>query len=240
MNSNSWSPAVLLSASVVALSFGFFAGCTALGPSSSGGDAGGGANGDADAGGAALTCSEIFDCASRCPKSNDTTCEDACVERGSPQAKAAATGLVTCVQQNRCGEDPSCIQSKCQKEVQGCADARETPDGSAPAGQVPAELVGRWIGRDAIVDFRADGTVSYFISYPESRCSTLDNGTVVATGTNMTLYFTSGQYKCGWAFEPKTKTFTYTLEHPPGLNPVIHMKETNCSTSCESLNLDKE
>lgn len=240
MNTASCSLAALFSAaSVVALSVGLSAGCTAPGQSSSGADAGGGggANGEAGTGDAALTCSALFDCASKCPASNDTTCEDACVARGSTQAKDSVASLVACVQQNACGDDSACIQSNCQKEVQDCTSSGATVDGSAPAGQVPTDLVGRWQDSETIVDFRADGTVSYFLQW--SGCSTLDTGTAVATATEVTLYFTAGVYKCAWAFAPKTRTFTYYFSS--GATAGLHLKETNCGTDCWSdANLDKQ
>ena len=118
----------------------------------------------------------------------------------------------------------------------GAGPSGAGPGSSVPPGKVPADLVGRWEDSDTIIDFGADGSVNYFIKW--TNCSTLDSGVAVVTDADMTLHFTTGTYGCAWAFEPKTRTFTYYLASG---GTAIHMIETNCGTSCwANANLDKQ
>lgn len=79
-------------------------------------------------GGAALSCPEIFDCVAACP---DSACEDACIERGTPEGLALATAVAVCADENACTTE-ECLSAACADELLACADATPTPDGGTP------------------------------------------------------------------------------------------------------------
>lgn len=95
--------------------------------------------GRADAGGtpvdagSTLSCLEIFECISACP---DSACEDACIERGTPDALALATALAVCADANSCTTE-ACLSASCADEVLACAAVGPLPDGGLPDGGVP-------------------------------------------------------------------------------------------------------
>jgi hypothetical protein len=192
------------------------------------------------AGPRALTCSGILDCAGKC--ADDKTCEDACLAQGSPAAQESVNGLVACAEKNSC-QDSACFQENCGSELQACVASSsatgETLTGSAPTGNVPADLVGRWIGDDNVFEFSADGTVTFYTEVKTGSCKTtsLEKGTAVAEGTNLTLYFTSRVYKV--CDTPGTQPYTaksvpYVFRVDPAtatLMPILHLKEVNCRYS---------
>jgi len=92
-------------------------------------DGGGVDAGGADGGGAALDCPGIFDCASLCADGDDP-CVNACIARGSADANARATDVVTCALAYGC-TDETCLGASCASELAACAGT--TPaDGGVP------------------------------------------------------------------------------------------------------------
>jgi len=103
------------------------------------------------------------------------------------------------------------------------------------AGSVPAELIGRWGGLDDSFEFRADGTVGHSVSIESKICSTkvLENGTAVAAGSTLTLYFTTGAIDlCGTVdpYQPRVDTFNYVLETDDPSHPVPRLESVPCTT----------
>ena len=85
-----------------------------------------------------LTCFGIFQCAADC---SATGCEDACVARGTDEAKVAASNVVACYQANAC-DGGDCLQAKCKAEVSACA-ALQDPAGKPVDAVPPASARGR-------------------------------------------------------------------------------------------------
>jgi hypothetical protein len=198
----------------------------------------------ADGGGAGATkassCSGILQCASTC--NDDATCENACLAAGSPAAQDSVNGLVKCASDNSC-QDSTCFEENCGTELQACiassGGAGDTLTGSAPAGSVPADLVGRWIADDVVFEFFADGTASFYTEVKTGSCKTtsLEKGTAVVDGTSLTLYLTSRVYKvCDTpgtqTYTPKSVPYTYRVDPAtPELKPILRLKELNCRYS---------
>lgn len=211
---------------------------------------GGGASPDggaaaADGGGAATaanasSCSTILKCASTC--NDDAACENACLSAGSPAAQDSVNGLVKCASDNAC-QDSTCFEANCATELQACiatsSGSGDTLTGSAPAGTVPADLVGRWIGDDNVYEFFADGTASFYTELKTGSCKTtsLEKGTAVVDGTSLTLYLTSRVYKvCDTPgtqpYTPKSVPYTYRVDPATAtLKPILRLKELNCRYS---------
>lgn len=198
---------------------------TNVAPGSDGGSSGGSSGGSADGGladggsTAPLTCLEIFQCAADC---TGTACEDACGERGSEDAKSAATGVVNCFQTNSC-TDAACLQTKCTAELGACA-AQATPTGGTPVTTVPAgtavdsTLAGTWHSfyepNQATRDwtFNADGTTTYYNTGAYDMpggCKwgliTESTGTVVVEGDKVTYYQTGGTQQSSQCGQIKTE-----------------------------------
>ena len=68
---------------------------------------------------------KIFQCAASC---SDSGGEDACFARGTPVAKAAITGVVSCYQTNAC-DSGDCVQTKCAPELSACGAEEHLPCG---------------------------------------------------------------------------------------------------------------
>lgn len=152
-----------------------------------------------------LTCFGIFQCAADC---SATGCEDACLARGTDEAKAATTNVVTCYQANAC-DGGDCLQTNCKAEVSACA-ALQDPGGKPvetvpPASAPPAALVGKWhsyYAPDAHTEdwtFNADGTAAHYSGSAFNMASgcqwggiTDSTGTVVVAGEVLTYYQTAG------------------------------------------------
>jgi hypothetical protein len=165
-----------------------------------------------------LTCSGVFTCANPCAET-DTACAEACLAKASPAGKEAVTGILTCIDTNSCTE-ATCFQEKCQKEMKACA-ASETPptipnEGPAPEGKVPADLAGNWSGLTDSFQFGADGRAVHFTKIAQPICSTevMEEGTAVAEGTTVTIFYTQGTIKNCDAIEPyqpRKESFTFEL-----------------------------
>jgi hypothetical protein len=189
-------------------------GCSST-TSASGTPDGGAANGNTES---ALTCIGILECASTCGDDN-TPCEDACVAKGTPDAKTGIDAIVACIDKFSCN-DETCFQENCSTELATCVKpAAGAPlTGDAPAGNVPGDLVGKWYSHGELWEFRADGSVTHGGTVNTSGCSTgnLESGTAVASGDTLTVYFTEGGVSiCGGdsseTYAPNTKTLTYKI-----------------------------
>jgi hypothetical protein len=230
--------------STVAL-FGVFAlGCSSVATGGASPDGGAPASADAGGGGVAgqkaFTCSGILDCAGKCV--DDAACEDSCLVQGSPAGQESVKGLVACAETNAC-QDSECFTTNCDAELKACVASAsasgEAFTGTAPTGNVPAELVGKWHSSDEVYEFRADGTASFYTEVRTSGCSTtsLENGTAVVDGTSLTIYFTSRAYKVcntqgGEPYTPKTVPFTFRVDPATEtLKPILRLKELNCRYS---------
>lgn len=173
-----------------------------------------------------LTCFGIFQCAADC---SATGCEDACLARGSDEAKVATTNVVTCYQANAC-DGGDCLQTNCKAEVSACA-ALQDPAGKPvdtvpPASAPPAALVGKWhsyYAPDAHTEdwtFNADGTAAHYSASAFNMASgcqwggiTDSTGTVVVTGETLTYYQTAGtaqESTCGFKTNKAAPTQAYT------------------------------
>jgi hypothetical protein len=219
----------------------FSFGCSSTSKGSGASPDGGAASSDGGAAGPkALTCSGILACAEKC--ASDKACEDRCLAQGSPAAQESVNGLVTCADRNAC-LDATCFQTNCSAELTACVASSsasgEAFTGTAPTGNVPADLVGRWHSSDAVYEFRADGTASFYTEVKTSGCSTtsLENGTAVVDGTSLTIYFTSRAYKvCNTKgsepYTPKTVPFTFSVETATTTGkPILRLQELNCRYS---------
>ncbi len=179
-----------------------------------------------------LTCFGIFQCAADC---SGTGCEDACLARGTDEAKVATTDLVTCYDANDC-DDGDCLQTNCSAELSACA-ALQDPVGEAvdtvpPASAPPGALVGKWhsyYAPDAHTEdwtFNADGTAAYYSASAYNMAGgcqwggiTDSTGTVVVTGETLTYYQTAGtahESSCGLksdkAAPMKAYTYAWTID----------------------------
>lgn len=180
------------------------------GTTEAGSDGGGGVDPSSEP----LTCFGIFQCAADCTGDG---CEDACVARGSDEAKTATANLVNCYQTNEC-DGGDCLKEKCQAEIDACAALQSSPgtpvDTVPPASTVPANLVGKWhsyYAPDAHTEewtFNADGTAVHYSAAAYTMASgcqwggiTDSTGTVVIDGENLTYYQTAGSVQesnCGF------------------------------------------
>jgi hypothetical protein len=155
----------------------FLAACSAGGGSNStaGNNAGPSPNADAsasaDSSGSApaaappsgVGCYEVSQCAMSCADTDDA-CNNACVAKGTDQAKSLVNAMMSCAQAHAC-TDGTCLSTNCAAAVEACRNDRTPAASPAPsggAGSVPPELVGTWSvqsGAATIVDtFNADGT----------------------------------------------------------------------------------
>jgi hypothetical protein len=211
---------------------------------SDGGAAGGDGGGTAGAVGAgALTCGAIFDCISKCA-ADDSTCVNTCFAAGTPDAQTAVNNVATCYQNHSCA-DSTCLQTNCTTEMQACVataagGAGQPLTGAAPTGNIPQELVGEWIGSETLYDFKADGTVARSSNVTDSSCQTssVEDGTAVASGTTLTMYFTTGIFKiCGTTstdpYKPVTDTFTYRIDNTD-VGTALRLAQQNCSYTDQS------
>lgn len=238
---NPYSPLVRIPAVAMVL-LGAFSGaaCSPTTPSSKASPDGGGASatGTGMTAASALTCGGILECASKCGD-NDAPCEDACIASGTPDAKTAAEAIVACITQFKC-QDVTCFQESCSSELATCVKpaAGQPLSGSAPAGSVPAELVGQWYSHGELWDFKGDGSVVHGGSVNTSGCATgsTESGAAVASGTTLTIYFTSGGVSiCGGSssepYAPNRKEFAYRLSSYH-LDEGDRMKLTLTDTAC--------
>ena len=226
---------------VAALLCALAAGCTAT-------TTGNGASAQQDAGAStgggagtinALSCAGIIDCGSKCADT-DTACSDACVAKGSPEAKDAVDKVVACVNANACA-DAQCFQTNCPAELEACIAAGssggEALSGTAPTGSVPGDLVGKWHSYDDFYEFRADGTVSRVTESKVGSCKStrLENGTAVTSGTTLTLYFTSSAVEIcnkpgSSEYTPNSQAFTYSVA-PSNVGTKLVLTEQKCRYS---------
>lgn len=222
-------------------------GCSASSNNAAGGGDGGagGDGGTTPAPGSVLTCSGIIECGSKCADTDDA-CSDACLAKGSPAANEAVTNIVKCVNDNAC-EDAACFEAKCPKQLEACVASGKTGgaalNGTAPAGNVPADLVGRWHSYDDFYEFMADGTVARVTEGKIGSCksSRLEKGTAVAQGTTLTVYLTSAVTTIcdkpgtgSTTYVANSKGFTYTVA-PSNTGTKLVLTETQCRYSDPSL-----
>lgn len=79
-------------------------------------------------GGPGLSCPELFECIDACA---DSACEDACIERGTPEGLVLAGALAACADENSCTTE-ECLSASCGAELLACADVMPAPDGGTP------------------------------------------------------------------------------------------------------------
>lgn len=226
---------------LAALLLGAFAGGCSSTTSGAAPDGGASSSGGSGTAANALSCNGVLECASKCG-ANDSACMDACVAKGTPDAKTAVAAIVTCIDTNKC-EDAACFQQNCQAELATCVTPAtgEAFAGTAPAGSVPADLVGKWYSFGELWEFRADGSMMHGDNVSTSGCNTsnVESGTAVVSGTTLTIYFTTGGISvCGGSqtegYVPNTKAFTYRIDSgTTGLT--LHLKEQNCRYSDPAL-----
>lgn len=170
-----------------------------------GADGGAAAPDAATADPAGLTCLVIVQCITDCATS-DSACADGCVTKGSPEGQRTVTALATCIDKEKC-TDETCLQAKCQPSLDECATSSargpsgRPAQGSAPPGDVPADMVGSYAranyGQTTRLILRADGTGSYQIAVASttSGCfttsSTTESGNAVVATDKITIYSTA-------------------------------------------------
>lgn len=197
---------------------------------------------------APLTCLEIFQCAANC---TGTGCEDACLARGSADAKTAVTDVVNCYQTNNCA-DGTCLQTNCGTQLGACGAQAAPPSGTPvstvpPGSAVPANLAGKWhyyyqpnaATRDWV--FNADGSATYHneSSYDmPGGCKwagiTNSTGTVVVQADMVTYYQTGGTQSsstCGQAKTEPAPQSSYTYQWSIDGNGRLLLVDRN-STNC--------
>ena len=201
----------------------------------------------------ALSCGGILDCIGLCAAA-DQGCADACLAKGSPDGQAKVTALANCIQANSCS-DVACLQTSCSAELTACVDASgggsaPIQGGGAPAtGSLPAELQGEWITTNLLYNFNADGSTTRVTDVNSSGCDSTGNesGVGVASGDQLTVYFTSGTIMiCGAAptqpYTPNQEAFTWSIDLEPGVqgatDTVLKLRQNTCQyTDQDSIDL---
>ncbi|UJR85573.1 hypothetical protein [Sandaracinus amylolyticus] len=111
-----------------------------------------------------LDCEALLECAGACA---DDACADACVARATPEGVGEASALLECVEREGCGDDSSCIEARCPREVAACLDVPIEPggDGGVPTDPFPVRIVGTTrddttaLGR--VLDSSSNGTTVF-------------------------------------------------------------------------------
>lgn len=96
---------------------------------------------DASRGPVKLGCVDILTCAGKC---TDKACDDACIQKGTPEAQQEVNALLGCGATNMC-KDTMCLETNCDAEITACAE--DVPSGEVgppPIGDLPTALVGTW------------------------------------------------------------------------------------------------
>lgn len=70
--------------------------------------------------GTPLDCPGVLQCIADCPTSTTTTCEDACVARGTAAAVSQVNALASCAEAHSCGDSGACLQMNCGPELAAC------------------------------------------------------------------------------------------------------------------------
>jgi hypothetical protein len=160
-----------------------------------------------------LSCMGVLQCAGACPDANVDACVQACADRTSPKSQPVSTAFIQCLSKNACA-DADCVNAKCESELDAClADVSEqgTPvKDPAPAGAVPAALVGTWssVGTSSgtVWTFEADGktTTAFEIDTSMGTCtyktSVTSSGVTTAGADSYVYHRSSGTQvfkKCG-------------------------------------------
>lgn len=89
---------------------------------------------------AGATCSQIVDCIGACA---ETTCHEACIARGTPQAQASVRAIQQCAAQAQCA-DGDCVSARCGLELAACAS------GSSVAAGTTAQASAKSTGQDVV------------------------------------------------------------------------------------------
>lgn len=103
-----------------------------------------GAGDTPDAGLPALDCPGVFQCVADCPTSTGTTCEDACVARGTSAAVSQVNAVTNCSVAHSCNDSSTCLQMNCAPELAACAGTGTGGGGGGGGGSdgFPARYVG--------------------------------------------------------------------------------------------------
>lgn len=115
------------------------------------------------------------------------------------------------------------------------ADGAE-PSGGVPAGNVTAELAGKWFNEGEVWDFKADGTASHLVTLNSKTCESedLQSGVAVVSGANVTFHVTSGINKsCGATlpFEAHVEHYSFAVEDTD-VGRVLTLEDLDCTTGC--------
>jgi hypothetical protein len=200
----------------IALLVSLAAACTL--PTGATGNGSGGAAPTAADGGApvasGISCAKVVECIGACANA-DSTCENACIAKGTDAAKTKVNALSTCITKNGCN-DRSCVDASCKTEYDACAN--DTAPQAAPAGgqgSIPVDLVGHWVasGGDAVIQytFAADGSYSElsglgggFDNCPITNTWSI-NGTVNFDAQTVTFHKVSGLHTSKTCSSPETQ-----------------------------------
>ncbi len=156
----------------------------------------------------------------------------ACIDQASQSSQPVTSAFVQCIESNQCA-DASCVRAKCESELGACvADDASAVQGKpssdrAPAGPVPADLVGLWsqvgLTSGMSYEFSADGaTIQAYSSETnygcESKIELSSSGVTTVTGDSLVYHRvkgTMGTKTCGTlkatAVGPADIAYRYTL-----------------------------
>lgn len=179
-----------------------------------------------------LSCMGVLKCAGGCPDEGVDACVQACIDQTSQSSQPVTSAFVQCIESNQCA-DASCVRAKCESELGACvADDASAVQGKpssdpAPAGAVPADLVGLWsqvgLSSGMSYEFSADGTtIQAFKNETSYGCdSEIDlasSGVTTVTGDSLVYHRIRGTLvtkTCGTtkskAVDPADIAYRYTL-----------------------------
>jgi hypothetical protein len=153
-----------------------------------------------------LSCLGVLKCSGACSDVDAGGCVEGCLAQTRPSSKAVTTAFATCIDDNQCA-DATCIQAKCEGELSACvsddaSDLQGTPTSEpAPAGSVPAELVGGWNHLDTTLGasylFAADGSTKQLSNvatnyYCDDAISLSSTGVTTVTGDSLVYHRVEG------------------------------------------------
>ena len=230
------------------------AGCTPVAATNGSGSAGDGGTSAAVPPGSTLettgglTCMGVLECAAACPDDGVDACVQGCVDQTTKASQPTTSAFVACIQKNQCA-DAACVRANCESELGACvADDTRAVDGEpsstpAPAGAVPAELVGLWsqVGLTSGMSYEieADGTTTQVYKNETnygcaSEIALASSGLTTVTGDSFVYHRVNGTLvtkTCGTTkskpAEPAEIAYRYTLTAYEDGTPKLSLYRVN-------------